>query len=257
MGYTKTDIKRLFASVRSKKLTLNMVGYGGTSVNTMHWLYEMSKMVFAINTFKQIKIWEPDTIEVSNLLRFPIDTSSSLKTYHRSSPAYVGVPKTDMANGELERLSTEKPEIHKSYLTTAADFSPYQQSNHTILPADQIVYGAPDITTRQRLAPYGNFISATHSDSSCRIDLNPEQDDTLQVESYGMISLSAFFMNQLRMAIGLLELLGSDQDLQEQDKTILEYKFTGERLLQTDREYQFQLEHSGLVLTPEEADQNV
>jgi hypothetical protein len=61
-------------------------------------------------------------------------------------------------------------------------------------------------------------------------------------------------MNQLRMAIGLLEILASNNNLLDLDDAhYLEYSFDGTRKLPTDREYNFQLEHNGLMMTPEEA----
>ena len=67
-----------------------------------------------------------------------------------------------------------------------------------------------------------------------------------------MISLATFFMNQLQMTISLLEILASDQNLQEQDKTLLEFEFDGISKRPTDRQYNFQMHHTGLIMTPEE-----
>ena len=264
LGYSEKDIKKLFQQVRKKRFTLNMIGFGGTAINTLHWLNEMSMLTNSINLFKSINIWEPDSVEISNLLRFPINPMANTTSYYENTQS---VNKTDLINGELTRLSQNKSEIFQSYFEPSSYNSPYSftrydefgsriptsNMTYTLRDKSNVMYGAPNIATREVLGPLGNFISATHADSNCRIDLNPAQNTDLQVESYGMISLAAFFMNQLRMTIGLLELLASDQDLQEQDKTILEYQFSGKRLLPTDREYNFQLEHSGLVLTPEEA----
>ena len=58
-------------------------------------------------------------------------------------------------------------------------------------------------------------------------------------------------MNQLQMAISFIELLASNQDLQEQDKTILEYSFNGKAKGKPSRSYSFQLNHTGLLAQEE------
>lgn len=99
----------------------------------------------------------------------------------------------------------------------------------------------------------GNFIGATHANTSCSLWLNPKQDQDIQVESYGMIQLGGFFMNQLRLAIGLLEVLASEQNLAEQDKSLLRYEFTGEAAMKTDLNYNWQLVRNLNMMTEEEA----
>ena len=121
----------------------------------------------------------------------------------------------------------------------------------------KIIYGAPGIQTREELSKFGHFISATHGDNGCRLDLNPKQESEIQVESYGIIQLAGFYMNQLRIAIGFLEVLANPLfDPTQQDITLLEYEFNGEAVKQADRNYKFQLDFDGLVLTEELANAN-
>jgi hypothetical protein len=93
-----------------------------------------------------------------------------------------------------------------------------------------------------------NLITATHGDDDASLILNPVNQSDLQVESYGMIKLTTFFMNQIRLAIGLLELLASDQDLSERNKKILDFSYvTNTKTLPTSRQWNCQLEHNGLI----------
>lgn len=114
---------------------------------------------------------------------------------------------------------------------------------------NRVYYGAPDIATRQAMSEANlNLITATHGDDDASLILNPVNQSDLQVESYGMIKLTTFFMNQIRLAIGLLELLASDQDLSERNKKILDFSFvTNTKTLPTSRKWTTQLEHDGLI----------
>ena len=68
-----------------------------------------------------------------------------------------------------------------------------------------------------------------------------------------MIQLGSFFMNQLRLAIGLLELLASDTDLNTQDHNVLTYSFDGLTELSTDRQYHWQIVPNMTMATEETA----
>lgn len=113
---------------------------------------------------------------------------------------------------------------------------------------DHFLYGAPDITTREGLKEAGiPLITATHGNDDASLSLNPVQNSLLQVESYGMIRLTTFFLNQIRLAIGLLEYLASDFDLSE-SKQLLDYSYPRDaKPLPTKRQWSLQLEHSGLM----------
>ena len=267
LGYDKKSLKRLLDSVKKKEYHMTFIGYGGTNVNTIHWLSEISNFTNSVNLFKEVYVYEPEDVEISNLLRFPLDpTASSVEFRNNSDIPY----KTNLIGGQLQRLSKENPQIRNSfYIPTELFNSAHKRSeakldehgkiHHltTIKSPKHIIYGAPGIATRQELSKYGNFISATHANTSCRLDLNPEQDTVLQVESYGVIQLSGFFMNQLRMAIGLLETLASEQDFSEKDKTLMTYEFDGTSKLSADRQYNFQLSKDNSVATEEEANRTV
>lgn len=112
-----------------------------------------------------------------------------------------------------------------------------------------IYYGAPDIATRQacfdRKLP---LITATHGDDDISIAINPLQDSMLQRESYGVIKLGVFFMNQIRATIGLLELLASDTDLTLPNQSFLEYSYPRDKKeVGLTRSWNLQIDHDGLL----------
>lgn len=266
LGYSVKDLKLLITKVKRKNLSIGFVGYGGTNVNTIHWLSEIMKFTHTVNLFNFIEVFEPDTLEVSNLLRFPKNPHIPQNNEHIHSNYGVSPSsKLQLLDPvELSLLSKNKPFIsplrvngNRAGSTSSQKVIIYNREAGQYVSKDShVYYGAPTIDTRVEFEESGHFISATHKGNSAHLWLNPTQDSDLQVESYGLISLTQFFMNQLRLAIGLLEVLAADDvDYKEKDKLLLEYSFDGVAKLPTDRLYNFQLEgHSGLVTTETEAD---
>lgn len=275
LGYDEKTIKRLLVSVKKQKWSISFIGFGGTNVNTAHWITALSELVHVVKPFYYAEVYENDKVDVSNLLRFPLDPSTFL------SHSYGN--KIELAIPYLNKLSATKPGhmaryfipgeymygarnfIDKNYLYEENDNSPYyrrkhikDENGHNVYTlkhnnARHIFYGAPNIETREKLSKIGYFISATHASTDCSLHLNPEQDSQLQVESYGMIQLSQFFMNQLRMAIGLLETLADPNfNPEESNKVLLNYSFDGKSKKPCDRSYNFQMDFDGRML--DEAD---
>lgn len=256
LGYTEKDIKQLFDTVKAKELTFVFVGAGGTGLNTAVWLNNLSEVSNSINLFKKVVVYEKDNIEFSNLLRFPINPSNVMHNSYRST-------KLDLISNYIPRLSKNKHMLLNEYIANNKYGYYYElfrnewnsdKSEYNYFTREKVVlYGAPDLHTRANLSATGRFLSATHADNSCSIYLNPEQDTSIQVESYGMIQLNTFFMNQLHMAIKLLEILASDQDLNAKDILLDEFSFDGTIKKQTDREYNFHIETTTSVLTEQQA----
>ena len=285
VGYTPAMIKDLFAKVKRKNWAITFIGYGGTNVNTLHWLTELANMTHTVSPFKYVEIYENDNTDISNLLRFPKDPGTAIQNN-------FGRNKLSLLTGELETLSRLKPDYQRRYYNPARphygqrDFikrTPVYEEltdaqkedeaagrwvnrrrlmdeNHEYVyevehtDEKHIYYGAPNIETRVALSEVGNFISATHGSNDCSLHLNPTQDTELQVESYGMIQLASFFMNQMRMAIGLLETLADDNfNPAEKDKPLMEFSFDGIAKKPTDRNYNFQLDFAGMMLDENDA----
>ena len=248
LGFTPRDIKTLILEVKRLRFNPQFVGYGGTGVNSIHWLTQLCKMSNTVNLFQTMSVFEPDEIEISNLLRFPKDITTV--QYGKSSRTTVQYDRSSRLNKlalltqeERKTLSREPTAVHRSK----------HRTHGNTLTGKTFTYGAPGLDYRHELSDAGNFISATHMGNSCSLYLNPTQDTDLQVESYGLIQLAPFFMNQLRMAIGLLEFLATDPDMSVKDTELMYHEFDGISKSTTDLQYNFQMVHSGLVSTPEEA----
>lgn len=257
LGYSVKDISNLLVAVKNKSLNFIFAGIGGTGMNTAYWLDELSKLTNTINIFNTISVFERETIEFSNILRFPLP----LSTYYKYVSGYAGKAyKTDIVPPLLNRLTNRKLIINDWYIEKDrylggeffdTDYST-GRGTYTAKPRT-VIYGAPGLEHRNFLSSLGNFVCATHASNSCSIWLNPTQTETIEVESYGSIQLGPFMMNQLRMTIGLLELLASDTPLDTKDHEYLNYEFSGESVSRTDRQYNFQIQRDALMMTPEQA----
>ena len=228
LGYTKHSLLELYDKVCRRNVSVVMVGTGGTGINTLYWLNKIKELaIISYPLFNKIILVEDDTLEFSNLLRFPINSDKvSLRSARKVSLAHRiarGLSR-DIGTYTTKLVPTRRNgSVHytEDVFTSNKELRKYGSSNNPT-----VMYGAPDLITRARLSEVGNFICATHADDSCSLWLNPSQDLDIQVESYGKIKLGGFFMNQLQMAISFLEILSDESlDLTEKDKHLLEYSF--------------------------------
>ena len=257
LGYSVKDISNLLVAVKNKSLNFIFAGIGGTGMNTAYWLDELSKLTNTINIFNTISVFEKEAIEFSNILRFPLP----LSTYYQYASIYSNrAYKTEIIPPLLNRLTNRKLIISNSYIEKGSYIGgEFFNTNYDTRPATYtakrrtVIYGAPGLEHRNYLSSLGNFVCATHASNSCSIWLNPTQTESIEIESYGSIQLGPFMMNQLRMTIGLLELLASDTPLDTKDHEYLNYEFTGESVNRTDRQYNFQIQRDALMMTPEQA----
>jgi len=258
LGFDKKMIRKLITDVKRHKYSFAFVGAGGTSINTATWFSEMCKMVNVSNVFEEVFCFEEDTAEVSNLLRFPIDPRTILS----NSPAKLELMEPIVANlaAKYSAVSSYIPRedsngtLRYPYQLYNGIHGKADNSQVTLRNPKMILYGAPTIETRDDISRFGNFICATHANTNCSIWLNPKQELDNSVESYGMIQLAPFFMNQLRMAIKTLELLApGNLDLKEQDVHLFGYQFDGTIVGKPDRTYNWQIAQDAVVATEESA----
>lgn len=235
LGFNKEMISTLFNETAKKKLDIIFVGFGGTGVNTFHWLSELAAWCDMQEIFINGVVMDADTIDFTNILRFPMDMN---KYHQRSTSVQRGIIevmyKTNLATnyaGLFKRLTKLNNRLASSSLNDVLyDLGINRnKKNMNKVSANQntVFYGAPDIPTRDMLSDV-RFIAATHGDNECSLHIRPKVDTQLQQESYGMIQLNVFFMNQLRMAIGLLEILAREdfsKVIDEQDNEIFNFNF--------------------------------
>lgn len=218
LGYTHDDIKRMLLDTKRKKLDLFLIGFGGTGTNFNYWMKELNTWTHTVNVFNTIYVNDSDVFTLSNIIRIPFDfrtrtTVSDKKDNFDNS--------SNIASKIVTLTGTDTAKQHALHMS----------DDGTIVNKDVIYYGAPDIGTRQDLseAEHVRFISATHSGDEAQLYLNPPQDDTMQIETYGKINLSVFFMNHLKMTIEFIRFLSnSDSVAWNMSGEIMEYNFKNE-----------------------------
>ena len=219
LGYSLEEIKVKLLAVKAHNYIINFAGVGGTGINTIVWLSELCKLTNVTNIFKTIHIFEKDSIDFSNIFRFPIPLSRYLcKTSPALSKIELVEPYTDILSNIVY--------THDTFLESITDIPLYQLDTDKLKP-NVVTYGAPSITNRNFLSSVGNFISATHANNTASLWINPVADDNLQIETYGLIQLNSFFVNQIHMAISLLDILSSPDNLTLQDSLWSDMTFTG------------------------------
>lgn len=209
-------IKNLLLSIKQLNLTVVFAGTGGTGINTICWLSELCSYFGISDLFYDVHVFEKDFVDFSNIFRFPLPlsmfTSITSPTLH----------KTELVKRQLKTLSN-CVYFHDRFIETLDDL-PTILLNGTIAADNVVFYGAPSITNRNFLSSLGSFISATHANNTASLYINPIADDSLQVETYGLIQLNSFFINQISMAIGFLEILSTNQ-YKNQDFHYADYTF--------------------------------
>lgn len=257
LGYTKKQIKDLLLKVKARDLEFVFVGAGGGGINKAHWLSHMARMSNINYLFKRVHVYDADSAEVSNLFRLPIDPSTV---------ATSGRIKLNIIRPYINHLSKLKPELthsfiaqddeinYSNYPSTVFDHEGHREDRTVRTRDNFILFGGPDLESRQNLSNCGSYLASSHSNNDCSIYLNPTQDLNIQIESYGMIQLSPFFMNQLRASIELLTILSDDTlDLSQIDKELFNFRFDGIKKLPTDRNYNFIIQDQVDMVTEEQA----
>ena len=279
LGFTKSDIKRLLIDVKKQKLNMVFTGFGGTGTNTAHWLSKLMVWTGQVNLFQNVAVYDSDKIETSNLLRIPFDTKNimnsngnKVKMFSNHGRLSTRIP--ELIQEDLKFQWNTRHTMHRAWMgddetrtipnprydKTAAPHSMNSREKlieYRKTPAyNTFFYGAPDLASRENFKDL-NFISATHGDDECSLIIKPLIDTSLQVESYGLIRLSAFFMNQLRMAIALLEFLAADDEKKWDTPAEEVFLFNFKNYIESgngevkDKKLTWQLDHDGIVILPE------
>ncbi len=228
LNFTEAHIKGLLLSVKRKKFDLYLIGFGGTGVNFNYWLKELAEWTHTVNIFNTVTISDNDIFSLSNVVRLPFDTRKYLKPAEK-----------------VHMFDNSSHIVNKIDVTTSTTHA-VSRAQLANARRNTIFYGAPDIGTRKTLSEMEDvkFISATHSGNEAQLYLNPPQDDDLQIETYGQINLSVFFMNHLMMTIRFLEFLANSENVNwNSSGEIMEYNFkeeyNNERTNQGGRLYRF------------------
>ncbi len=192
---TKED----FQKIRDKDINLCVVGYGGAMVNMLHNMYTWAMEVSEVRIFKNIVIFEKDTVDFSNLIRFgkPVSFDYTAEFASFASDDSQGI-KT------LKKISMITNEKELSKKRKIISFVEWLRDNHaeSLKNKDYVIVGAPDLETRQMLNRIGSdFYFMGHSDYEVDLTYQPEITSGLVVENYGSIDIPVLLIN-LQIATG-------------------------------------------------------
>ncbi len=183
----KDDLRALLLKVKSKKLNISLIGYGGMGINLIHFISLLSNEVNVKALFKTLHIYEADNLSFSNSFRIYKDItqySSQLKSMNKLAL----FDEYDIAHDvKLHKKRFEDSDINDEH----------------------IHIGAPDFNTRKTLYK-SKFIFTGHQNDSIMFVSSPEVSSSLTIESYGSINLTTFFLNLIASTLKLLELFAQN-----------------------------------------------
>ncbi len=213
---TKED----FQKIRDKDINLCIVGYGGAMVNMLHNMYLWAMEVSEVRIFKNIVVFEKDTVDFSNLVRFgkPISFEYTAE--------FATFADEDVQNVKtLKKVSMITHEKELSKRRKIISFVEWLQDSHAVALKEKnyVLVGAPDLETRKMLHDVqSNFYFMGHSDHEVDITYQPEITSGLVVENYGSIDIPVLLMN-LQIATGAFIKQLAGDSTPDQNQRILNF----------------------------------
>ena len=207
MSVAKTDNNNLrnnMAKIQAKDINITSIGYGGFSINVIHFIKLLSNEIgFNQPIFNKIIIYEDDNISFTNSFRIYKDMSTIL------ADDIEPTNKISLLNGDES-------------IAKSISFHNRRFNYHSLAP-NTFYFGAPDFETRKQLESYP-FIFTGHSGNEVEFYSRPIVDSDLSRETYGKIDLDYFFINILKSAERLIEIFANTEpsDL-ELDKKLFNY----------------------------------
>jgi len=197
-GIDMKRFKKALEKVKKRELTFVSVGYGGLSINMLHFLSMLAYRVDVHDIFKIMHLYENDNISYTNIMRVYKDLT------HFKCEFGERLNKTALFD---EENLAEDILIHQCYLT----------KDHIGDVDDKVVFfGAPDFATRDMLAEY-NFIFGGHTGDEVVFIYKPKVDADLTTETYGTINLSSFYLNMMKATEMLIYTLAGEVELKEDE----------------------------------------
>ncbi len=213
---TKEDFQR----IKEKDINLCLVGYGGAMVNMLHNMYLWSMEVSEVRVFKNIVVFEKDTVDFSNLVRFgkavSFDYTAEFATFADEEVQNIKTLK------KVSMLSHEK-ELSKQ--RKIVSFVEWLRDTHAkaLKQKDYILVGAPDLDTRKMLfETESDFYFLGHSDYEVDITYQPEITSSLAVETYGSIDIPVLLIN-LQIATGAFIKQLAGDNVPERNQRVLNF----------------------------------
>ena len=231
-GITKEWMVDTLTRIKERNIVLISVGYGGASINLLHFIAKFAELSGVHNIFRYLVLYEGDNLTVLNALRIYKPVASVTCQQGEQN-------KMVLVSQGPERLLSEHIIQNPEYLTKDHTYMEESADGELItkMTVESIAekpgvvfFGAPDFEGRELLQGTNTspFLFTGHSGSEIDIWRKPQIDGNLTVESYGKIDLSVFFVNLLHGARALCDILADGAYVGKSDELLFRYDATEE-----------------------------
>jgi len=200
------DMRRVNSNIKKIKklddLELISVGYGGFSINVIHFMYLLGLEVGEIKWIKKLTIYENDNISLTNAFRIYKDMTSIKATLNYTAHKFNLIE--DDAN-IAKKIYTKDYYLNEIEITSETKVN---KSDSFSAPSRKFFFGAPDFNTRKLLEDQA-FIFTGHSGNEVDFWSRPIVDSDLTRETYGKIDLDYFFLNLVKSAEKMIEIFAN------------------------------------------------
>jgi len=224
---SKIDLNAVEANLTHIKKNIDLkvysIGYGGFSINVIHFMKLLSEQVGVLKWMDSLVIHEPDYISLTNMFRIYKDIAA--KPYDQSF-CQNRMKKIQLIDDDF--LIARRHGL-RFYYFKEHDLNEIEKLRKDTSFKDEkvFIFGAPDFDTRKILedAP---FIFTGHAGNEIEFYSRPIIDSDLTRESYGMIELDYFFVNLLKAAEKMIDIF-ANVDPKKLPKDVSLWKFDSEK----------------------------
>ena len=231
------DEKELKANMKKVSYLTNPIvslGLGGLMSNFLYWSDRLREYFGLDYLFKQLVVFEPDTLEFSNLFRIPLnwkDFKIPEPVENRSLSLFLDPKLSLKYDNKYNKLL-----LLQSVRNLSPKIRQFVDEFKRIELKNCVLIGAPDLNTRKAIFnsysdnDYYNisFLCTTHINNTFSIDVFPDFDRELVVETYGSIDLNKFLLNMFRMTVELIRILANKEFVGKVKHKFLDYSVDNE-----------------------------
>ncbi len=222
MSKANIDLRRVSSNIlkikRSGDVNLTSIGYGGFSINIIHFMAKLGELTGQSRWIKKLTIYEDDKISLTNSFRIYKDMS--LIQYQENNRHKFRLLEDD------ENIAENSSLIPRRFNSMDKDTIIYKRKENRRFGMKDFIFGAPDFDTRKLFEDIP-FIFTGHSGNEVEFYASPVVDSDLTRETYGKIDLDYFFLNILKSAEQMIDMM-ANTDPSEYAKDSLIFKYTSE-----------------------------
>lgn len=225
--YDEKEVLKTLKKVSYLTNPIVSLGFGGLMTNFFFWCKRLQDYFNLDYIFKNVHIYDPDSLEIDNLFRIPLNWKD----------IKIKQPINDIVLTKLFQEPCYKKKFYKiSLFESITSICQKYRLNNIKFPfytlKNSILIGGVDLETRIKLRQKyldsdTTYICASHYNNITDITIFPDFDPELVVETYGTINLNNFLLSMFKMTIEMLKLLAS-KDIYADNKTIMRWDIENE-----------------------------